>query len=45
MEGATPRLEVLRGLRHFDVGIKFLQLVENGVFVIVFKIVIALLNE
>ena len=32
-------------MRHFYVGIKFFQFVENGVLVIVFKIIVALLNE
>lgn len=30
---------------HFHVGVKFLYLVEYGVFVIIFKIVITLLHE
>jgi hypothetical protein len=45
LEGALPRLQVLGGLRHFHVGVKFLYLVEDGIFVIIFKVVITLLYE
>jgi hypothetical protein len=45
LEGTLPRLQVLGGLWHFHVGVKLLYLVENGVFVIIFEVVITLLYE
>ena len=44
LEGALPRLQVLRGLWHLDVGIEFFYLVEDRVFVIIFEVIITLLR-
>ncbi len=43
LEGALPRLQVLRGLWHFHVGVKFFYLIEDCVLVIIFEIIITLL--
>jgi hypothetical protein len=43
LEGALPRLQVLRGLWHFHVGVKFFYLIEDCVLIIIFEIIITLL--
>ena len=45
LEGALPRLQVLRGLWHLHVGIEFFYLIEDCVFVIIFEVIITLLRH
>src|SRR6266566_8500954 len=45
LEGALPRLQVLRGLWHLHVGIEFFYLVEDCVLVIIFEVIITLLRH
>lgn len=42
-ERTLPCLEVLGDLRHFDVGVKFVNLIQDGVFVVVAEVIRGLL--
>jgi len=42
-ERALPSLEVLGDLRHFDIGVKLVNLIQNGILIVVAEVIRGLL--